>query len=693
MNILWINPYFLPLLSLAVVPVIIHLFAKAKPRLRPFSSLRFIRPLVRRQSRIKRPREWLLLFLRTLAVLLLVAAFARPRWFQGFLPAPGQPRTVVLVIDATASMQAAAAGQTRFAAASAQADRLLDGLRARDRANIVWIHRSPSAIFPAPGVNLAHLRQALRRTRAGYEAGDIAGAIQTAVEQLADVEGDGELIILSDFQASSWRGVLPELPSELNVSLVPVGSPDDSNLALRNLTLDPSSPTVGEAVSVSCEVRNFGSARRRVTVELGYSGTRLRQDLVLAPDEVRKASFRCRFGRAGTQMLSCRIDHDRFPADDRITAAVPVRETVSAVLLARDDTRREAWERLLQSHPRLRLRPSESMPSPGEAHLLVLADWDGRDARAAQRFLLEGGLVLWNPAGCPPEAVAALAGIPPPPDSVEVISAAPGRSVRIRNANADVLQLFRAGEHGDLGAPTFHRFADIIPEVLPAAETVLTFPPLGHCALAQLPRGRGRLVVWNMPLRQEDSNFLQHGDVLVQLSGEILRLWRPAAGGRREEWPGARLTHDLKGTAAQGLQLADEQGETVAHSIRPTPGGATAVSEPVPQPGFYHWQQGGDMLATTAVNLNPVESDLRSLDHDQLSSRADRRARIASADLRWRRDGRPLWPWLLAFAALVLAVEASVLWFAAKRQALIGSNSGSAANQSSQSIRTAHAKP
>lgn len=690
MSLLWINPFFLPLLGLALVPVIIHLFAKAKPRLRPFSSLRFIRPLVRRQSRIKRPREWLLLLLRTLVVLLLVAAFARPRWFQGFLPTPGQPRTVVLVIDATASMQAAAAGQTRFAAASARADRLLDGLRARDRANIVWLRRSPRAIFPAPGVNLAHLRQALRRERARYEAGDIAGAIQVAAEQLADVEGEGELIILSDFQAGTWRGILPELPAELNVSLVPVGSPDAPNLALRNLTLDPSSPTVGEPVRVRCEVRNFGSARRRVTVELGYGGTRLRQDLVLAPEEVRKASFRCRFGRAGTQMLSCRIDHDRFPADDRVTAAVPVREAVPAVLLARDDARREAWERLLQSHPRLRLRYSESMPSPGEADLLVLADWDGRDAGAARRFLLDGGLVLWNPAGCPPEAVAALAGIPRPSGSVDVLSAAPGRSVRIRNADADILQLFRSGEHGDLGAPVFHRFADVSPALLPTAETVLSFPPRGHCALAQLPRGRGRLVVWNMPLREADSNFLQHGDVLVQLSGEILRLWRPAAGGPREEWPGARLTHDLKGTAAQGLQLVDEQGKAVAHSIRPTPDGATAVSEPVPQPGFYHWQQNRDTLATTAVNLNPVESDLRSLDLDQRSFRADRRARIAGADLRWRRDGRPLWPWLLASAALVLAVEASVLWFAAKRRAQIGSSSGSAANESSESIKTVH---
>ena len=85
----------------ALVPVVLHLRRRERiPRL-PFSDVRFLRGASVEQARRRRLREWLLLALRMLALLLLALAFARP--FLSDTVSSSQAATVVLV-DTSFSM-------------------------------------------------------------------------------------------------------------------------------------------------------------------------------------------------------------------------------------------------------------------------------------------------------------------------------------------------------------------------------------------------------------------------------------------------------------------------------------------------------------------------------------------------------------------------------------------------------------
>ncbi|WP_243663466.1 BatA domain-containing protein, partial [Rhodothermus marinus] len=115
----FLNPLALLALAAAAIPVLIHLFHFRRPQRVAFSSLAFLKELQQTALQRLRIRQWLLLLLRTLALVCLVLAFARPV-LRGPLAswAGGGTATVVgLVVDNSPSMAVRDAGGAYFAQA------------------------------------------------------------------------------------------------------------------------------------------------------------------------------------------------------------------------------------------------------------------------------------------------------------------------------------------------------------------------------------------------------------------------------------------------------------------------------------------------------------------------------------------------------------------------------------------------
>src|SRR5262245_2705566 len=109
------------------LPIVMHLLFRQKTRTVPIGSVRFLHEVVREHRRRRRVRQWLLLALRMLALLLLALLFARPYRDQSFFR--GLEQEIVVLIDRSASMQARdGAGETIFDRAVAQARDELKGL-------------------------------------------------------------------------------------------------------------------------------------------------------------------------------------------------------------------------------------------------------------------------------------------------------------------------------------------------------------------------------------------------------------------------------------------------------------------------------------------------------------------------------------------------------------------------------------
>ena len=162
MRLIFQNPLWF-LAALAAVPLLAHLFSRTRPHTRDFPSLRLLREAMRRVARVRRPRDRWLLLLRTLAMAALAFAFLQPWLVSPFAAQRGAAKTVLLVVDVTASMGYVDGTRTRLAQATLAAEDVLATLSPGSRANIVWLRAHPAGELPEPGPNFDFLRQALRQ--------------------------------------------------------------------------------------------------------------------------------------------------------------------------------------------------------------------------------------------------------------------------------------------------------------------------------------------------------------------------------------------------------------------------------------------------------------------------------------------------------------------------------------------------
>lgn len=652
-----LNASLLAFTALVAVPVLAHLFAKARPREFPFPSLQWLRQVERKTTSLRKPKDWLLLILRTLAVMALIAAFLQPLLFNGAqLAAANARKTIVLVVDRSASMGYVEQGQSRFVRATARADEILHGAGSQTLANVIWLDAAPDAEFPDPAVNVNALRDSLRRAQVTIEPGDVNESMRLALEQLGRGEGAKELYIVSDFQSSAWKQATLGIPPNVKLLTLPVAATGAVNAALTSLVVQPERPVSGTECRVLCRVRNFSAAELKTTVQLAFAEVRQSRGVTLPPWGEGVAEFRVPCGAAGLQSITASLPEDAFPADDRRFATVEVRENWRASIEGpAQDASLVLWQRALNALGWLDLK--STAPDP-EVRLAVHAAPDrAADLRAAAErgatVICQPGedwngsawMAFWNAAS----KDAAL--------RREQLNRDKDKPWTMQTAQDDhaLWQVFRSGEFGDpAGGGVWSRLH------LKAGDdqTLLRYTD-GVPALATQRVGKGWLVLWNIELDEKMSDRVQQPSFLVLL-GELLLQHGESAGASplRQFIPPQNLFwQPQQPVAADQVRLHDDAGKEVpvAHNAAQSPPVFTA-RDPQPQ-GNYKWQLDGQTAERASINFPAdAESDLRTLDPAALGVGSSLSLSAAAA-LAAQRDGLPLWPWCVAVAAFALLLE------------------------------------
>ena len=146
----FLNPAFLFGLAAASIPVIIHLLNLKKLQKIEFSTLTFLKELQKSKLRRIKIRQWLLLALRVLIILLLVMAFSRPT-LKGVAiggTTSAAKTSVVFIIDNTISMSAVDEKGSLLNQVKTAALKLANLLQQGDDAAIIFVsYNNPDYIF------------------------------------------------------------------------------------------------------------------------------------------------------------------------------------------------------------------------------------------------------------------------------------------------------------------------------------------------------------------------------------------------------------------------------------------------------------------------------------------------------------------------------------------------------------------
>lgn len=647
----------LPLLMAGVVllPLLLHLFARSRPPRYQFTAVTLLARLVRESIRARRPRDLLVLALRTLLIAALAALIFQPIIFLDRRLNDATRRNVVVIVDCSASMAYAEGGQTRFSAACADAVDFLGGLKGSDTANVIWLDSNPDAVFPGMGVNYSWLSNELRKGKVTSEGAAIEVAFAMAAAMLEGQEGYREICVVSDFQASVWEFFKPPEFEGINVVLSPVGEGHGANVALGELRCVPAAPLCGEEAEVEVDLHNYSATAVQRLVFVSCGAQRQSRRIALQPWSSALCRVPLSWSTPGLYQVDVEIEEDMFNGDDRGSMALEVRTQQRVALCGKESVSGKIWERLLHALPWIEVQSvTVEEACSGGFDTILAAGWDGAEAALLQERLQRSGALLLAPGSrVTGNALAALTGSDSSSVSgvlqAQTLSGFIGR--RLLQDDEPLFAVFQRGTHGDPCAGRVRQTLHI-PEALLAGGGVLLRHDNDELALWRAG-GRTQLYLWNIVLDPEFSTVAQYPEFVI-LSGEILKRCRATDLPEAVE---QRASGDLlswrvpSGISASKVRLLDGAGRELKTMIG---GERELTATEAAKPGCYRWVAGEEVLRYSVVPFPAGESDLRQMRPDKLKIEA---VTVSGRQARNLREGVSIWPWFIAASALFLLLE------------------------------------
>ena len=344
----FLNPAVLFGLLAASIPVLIHLFNLRKLKKIEFSTLAFLKELQKNRIRKIKLKQWLLLALRVLIILLLVLAFARPT-LEGVAiggTTSAAKTTAVFILDDTFSMSVVDAKGSYFNQAKESIKKLMKNLQDGDEAALILVSGKNKG-DTKPSTNLTDFVKKVNSTEPAYSSGYLHNAIVKAAEILAESKNfNKEIYIFSDFQKSkiSKEGSLSDL-SKLLDEKTKVYSFDYSGKEIYNIGIDDIKVETqifekNKPVVFNVTVTNYSSTRvNNLVVSLFVNDERTAQQSVsLQPGASSVLTMESLLKRSGYNNVFVEIEDDEIMQDNRRYTTVFIPDKIPLVIFYNDET-------------------------------------------------------------------------------------------------------------------------------------------------------------------------------------------------------------------------------------------------------------------------------------------------------------------------------------------------------------------
>ena len=198
------HPFLLFGAAAALIPLLIHLFDRRRPRPIPFGAISFVLRSQRRTASRLKLRRLLLYLLRTLVLLALPLALARPelRASAAIPKAHRGPAATAVILDTSLSMRFSE-GKSLFERGRDLGRDALKDLLPEEPANLILCGPTPFAPG-APGFDRQKLRALVDEALPSYGVADLNRCMDLAARSLEESpSANKRLVVISDFTANA----------------------------------------------------------------------------------------------------------------------------------------------------------------------------------------------------------------------------------------------------------------------------------------------------------------------------------------------------------------------------------------------------------------------------------------------------------------------------------------------------------
>ena len=328
----FLNPSILFGLAAAALPVIIHLLSRRRARDVTFSSIEFLEHMKTDRMRRIRLKQILLILLRTLAIILIVLAFARPAVNSSFRQ--NARTSAVVIVDGSASMMYVHNGESLFATAVRTAKSVLEMLDDKDMAGVVLSVDPPASLEPGMTTNARALFDALGTAECGWGENDATRAFAMAIEMLsASTDPNREIYYITDNAANALPDSLPPIDRPVRLYIVQAGPERRGGSVVTDV--EPSDRLITAGTPVNFRVRGMlGPEERDMSVEFFAEGKRKGRTTIgrHAGDTV-ETTFDYTPESPGWYSLRAFVDDGRYGPGETRRLVVRVPERVHVLLV------------------------------------------------------------------------------------------------------------------------------------------------------------------------------------------------------------------------------------------------------------------------------------------------------------------------------------------------------------------------
>lgn len=692
----FLSPAFLIGLAAAGIPILLHFLQRKRWIEVPFAPLRFLQPTQQRQSRRLRLRRLLLLLLRVAAIICVVLAMARPTLTGGlgWLAPSGSGVSVLVLVDASASMRAQAGGSTLFDRAREELATIAQALSGRDELAVALAdeHAHPllEDFVRDPGLVLAEFGT----REAGYGRNDYAAVFEDAFELLARANGTHrEIHWIGDLQAADFDSTAREELAEwleqdgrTHVFLRQVSSEPFVNREIVEVQRPATLLRAGETAEITTVVRQDGAEQLGLPLYLEVEGNALGEtEIELPPDGSQLHVFPVTLPDAGDLSGSVRLRPDRYPPDDQCWFVLEVSDQVPVLVLRGLGQSEAERDPLLflraaldprgenQGDFRLSVEDASRMDVTELLRARLVVGIDLRELGAARLSALtdylNGGGTLLLFCGDPRVRAYANEKLLPPWTEARL---GPFRG------GTETYERF---EIVDRDHPAFAGFRDEEIETLENVKlrnffrmseglgrTLLRYRG-GGAAVVEIEVGRGRLVLcgFHPSATAGDLPFSPMFLPFVQrLSGYLATAAWGRFGRQAEVGEALSVEAPVEGAADASLEIRHPDGRLGLVELDAQAAPPRLRSRAAERPGLYSFLVDGEVWAQLAVNVPRDESRREFLDadafRDGLFGEETRAVRGLEGDelgdaLARARQGRPIHRFFLILAGLFLVAE------------------------------------
>ncbi|KPP98687.1 MAG: Aerotolerance regulator N-terminal [Bacteroidetes bacterium HLUCCA01] len=346
----FLAPLFLAALAAILIPIAIHLINFRKPRKVAFSTLAFFQEL--RQSTLRRLKfkRWLLLLIRSLAVILLALALARPYMQGGNAVFSAQsPVLYGVLIDNSMGMTRIDADGPLLDQARELVLTIIDQARDQDR---FLIYNTHGSLIRGGLLTPVQARNLVRSLEAGPYGSSLPERYEAMVQALREWSGGSTSVYwVGPGTAGSVQGLqdgdLAE--SGVPVTKVVLGRDMPSNTRVGSVSLEGAVTGAGVPFTLEAEVINTGQVpvyNHFVSLEVrGRLAGQYQADL--EPGEVRRFLFEVTADEPGDLTGRILLEGDAFSADNSFYFSVQIPESRRVLLVS--DAGREAETSYIES--------------------------------------------------------------------------------------------------------------------------------------------------------------------------------------------------------------------------------------------------------------------------------------------------------------------------------------------------------